>query len=86
MPECGGSELDRRGKRLLRRLLSVWLVVVGCTYDPDNRCSPGQVVYDTYCVCADGSAWTPAGCVVCAEDEVAGPDGCECACDDAGAP
>lgn len=71
----------RRGARRLVRLFAAGLAagaVAGCIYDDDDRCSDNQVAFDSLCVCAPGSAWTAQGCVVCAENEQPGANGCEC--------
>lgn len=62
-------------------LVLTTLGCVGCLYDPQDRCSAGEVLApDGFrCVCGEGFAWTAAGCVACAEDEVPGPSGCACA-------
>src|SRR5688500_5540567 len=63
--------------------LFFWLgssVLFACTFDPDDRCGAGQVVYgaNERWVCAPTFAPTETGCVPCAEDEVPGVSGCVC--------
>lgn len=56
--------------------------ITACVYDSNNRCGEGQVLYTQgveRCVCADGWAYTSAGCVRCAANEVSGTAGCICA-------
>ena len=66
--------------RLAFAFLGASSLPTACVYDADERCSPGQVLSsDTACVCAEGSAFTPQGCVPCAENEVPGTNGCVCA-------
>src|SRR5690606_29945550 len=62
-------------------LLLLGSIAGACTYDPDDRCGPNQVVYgdNQRCVCAPGTAWTDKGCVACGPNEVSGPSGCQCA-------
>lgn len=52
----------------------------GCLYDPDDPCSEGMEVYgdNMRCVCPEGSAYTPQGCVTCGEHEIASASGCSC--------
>jgi hypothetical protein len=55
-------------------------IVAACVYDSDDRCSPGQVLFDDYrCTCAEGAVLTAQGCVPCGENEVPGGSGCVCA-------
>jgi hypothetical protein len=65
----------------LRRAMATLALAAGaCVYDADDRCSINEVlVDDTRCECSEGSAYTPYGCVLCGENEVAGPNGCDCA-------
>jgi hypothetical protein len=69
-------------RRSMRRAVWVVLGVLGpaCTFDPDDRCGPNQVAWitDERCVCAEGTAYTEAGCVPCGEHEVATQAGCAC--------
>src|SRR5687767_11633147 len=51
----------------------------GCLYDANDRCGPNQQIgEDIRCVCAEGSAWTIGGCVVCGANEQASANGCAC--------
>jgi hypothetical protein len=55
-------------------------VIAGCVYDADDRCGPGQLLYDeSRCICAEGAVLTAQGCVPCAENEVVGGSACVCA-------
>lgn len=69
----------RRRPRLLRWVLATWLAS-GCVLDPDDRCGPYQTLWgdDQRCICEDGAAYTPTGCVPCKENEVVTPAGCAC--------
>jgi hypothetical protein len=69
-----------RRSRLSLAFGAAWILLpVACFYDADERCSPGQhLVGDTQCQCDEGTAFTPQGCVPCAENEIAGPAGCMC--------
>lgn len=51
-----------------------------CVYEADDACGPHQVLDTVYlrCVCAEGFAFTPEGCVACAENELPGAQGCSC--------
>jgi hypothetical protein len=68
-----------------RRRRALWAVLgmlsPGCVLDTDDRCGPNQVSWegDERCVCAEGTAYTPAGCVPCGANEVASAAGCVCA-------
>ena len=70
------------GARAKRRVLLGALAVAaaGCVLDTDDRCGPNQVAFegDERCVCAEGSAYTPDGCVPCGEHESVTPTGCAC--------
>ena len=86
MLSSGAEDIHERGG--MRRLTgtAALLLLLGsiagaCTYDPDDRCGPNQVVYgdNQRCVCAPGTAWTDKGCVACGPNEVSGPSGCQCA-------
>ncbi len=57
------------------------LAPVACTFDSSDRCGPNEVIYgnNERCVCVEGAAYTPAGCVMCGENEVPGSTGCVCA-------
>jgi hypothetical protein len=59
----------------------MFVAAIGCLYDPDERCGENQVYseLDSLCVCAAETAPTEQGCEPCGEDEVAGPNGCDCA-------
>jgi hypothetical protein len=54
---------------------------VACVFDPSDRCGPNEVIYgdNERCVCVEGAALTPAGCVLCGEHEMPGGTGCVCA-------
>jgi hypothetical protein len=54
--------------------------VTGCIYDADKPCGDDYAVYGdgVRCVCPEGTAYTPAGCVACGEHEVASASGCAC--------
>jgi hypothetical protein len=53
---------------------------VGCLYDSDKPCGEGLAVYgdNLRCVCPEGSAYTPTGCVACGEHEMVTATGCAC--------
>jgi len=63
---------------------ALWVVLgllgAGCVYDDDDPCGPGQVRWEDsqLCVCAEGTAYTPEGCVPCGEHALATPNGCVC--------
>lgn len=65
-----------------RRVLwgALLVVAAGCVLDTDDRCGPNQVAFEgnERCVCAEGSAYTPDGCVPCGEHESVSPGGCIC--------
>jgi len=68
-------------KRQLGVLAALLAATVGaCTFDPSDRCGPHQVIYgdNERCVCEEGAALTPTGCVPCGEHEVPGANGCDC--------
>jgi hypothetical protein len=52
----------------------------GCVYDADEPCGEDLVVYgdNARCVCPEGTAYTPTGCVACGEHEVPTEAGCSC--------
>lgn len=59
------------------------LPAIGCVYDSDQPCGPGQVIkvnseYSESCVCATGYAATATGCVLCGANEEIGATGCVC--------
>jgi hypothetical protein len=72
-------ETPRRRVWLLR--LALGTPLLGCVLDPDDRCGPYQTFSDDdeICVCEAGAAYTPTGCVPCAENEVVTSTGCGCA-------
>lgn len=76
---AGVRDARRRRTWLLRLALSAPLL--GCVLDPDDRCGPYQTIWgdNERCVCEDGAAYTPTGCVPCGENEVVTPNGCGCA-------
>jgi hypothetical protein len=43
----------------------VSLLALGCVLDSDDRCGPNQVIWgkDELCICAEGFAYMPTGCV-----------------------
>lgn len=57
------------------------LLAAACTYDSNDRCDDGQVMYgdNLRCVCAPNSVLVENACVPCGDNEVAGPTGCVCA-------
>ncbi len=71
-------------RRSYRRRRTLWAVLglmsPGCVLDTDDRCGPNQVSWEgnERCVCAEGTAYTPTGCVPCGANEVASPAGCVC--------
>ncbi|HTV24216.1 MAG TPA: hypothetical protein VMG12_36240 [Polyangiaceae bacterium] len=75
-----GEVRGARRRRWLRWALAC-LLAPGCVLDTDDRCGPYEVVYgdDERCVCVNGAAYTPTGCVPCGDFEVAGVTGCVCA-------
>ena len=62
-----GRSTPRRRVWLLRAALSV--PMLGCVLDPDDRCGPYQTIWgdNERCVCEEGAAYTPTGCVPCGE-------------------
>jgi hypothetical protein len=52
----------------------------GCLYDSDKPCGDDLAVYgdNLRCVCPEGTAYTPSGCVACGEHEVVTATGCAC--------
>lgn len=72
----------QRPNPIPRRALwvALGLIGAGCVYDADDPCGPGQVRWEdsSLCVCAEGTAYTPEGCVSCGEHELATPTGCAC--------
>lgn len=58
----------------------IW-IAAGCVLDTDDKCGERQVIWgdDEQCVCEEGSAYTPEGCVPCTANEVASATGCACA-------
>jgi hypothetical protein len=54
------------------------VAVSACTFDPDDRCDPHQIISSGICVCAEGYASTADGCVACGEHEIPGSGGCVC--------
>jgi hypothetical protein len=79
-----GPELASRVRRAWLRSIallgSATFAHAACVYDGDQPCGVGQVLDHEYlrCVCAPGSAYTPAGCVACGANEVADAQGCSC--------
>jgi hypothetical protein len=76
-----GREKARKRRRALRWLLA-GLLAPGCVLDSDDLCGPNQVIWgddDELCVCAEGTAYTPTGCVPCGENELGTAAGCVCA-------
>lgn len=67
-----------RGIGVLAVLLG--LVAGACTLDSSDRCGPHQVIWgdNERCVCEEGAALTPTGCVPCGEHEEPGAMGCVC--------
>lgn len=74
-----------RARRRQGAFVATWGILLAaplaCTYDPDDRCGPNEELVDDgqRCVCVAGAAMTPAGCVMCGPNEVAGATSCECA-------
>lgn len=66
------------------RRRALWVVLgllgAGCVYDDDEPCGPGKVRWEdaSHCVCAEGTAYTPEGCVTCGEHALPTPNGCVC--------
>lgn len=52
----------------------------GCLYDSDQPCDAGMEVYGDgeRCVCPAGTVYTPLGCEVCGDHEIATPTACVC--------
>jgi hypothetical protein len=55
----------------------------GCLIDDDDRCGPNQTLLEyaeesERCVCVEGTAFTPGGCVACGDNEMASAAGCVC--------
>jgi hypothetical protein len=67
-----------------RRRTAAWLALgalaSGCVLDSDDLCSENQVIWgdDQRCVCAEGTAYTPDGCVACSANESSSAAGCVC--------
>lgn len=67
------------------KLAGLWsglaLLATSCIIDTDNPCSEGQIVAkdgSKLCICPEGEALTPAGCLVCGENEEVGLEACDC--------
>lgn len=60
--------------------VSVSALLMACTFDADDRCGRHQSLSRDHerCVCDEGFAFTPSGCVACGAHEVAGDSGCVC--------
>lgn len=55
-------------------------VCVGCLYDDDARCDPGQVITeDGYCICREGSVLEGNRCAACRQGQVVVNGRCVCA-------
>ncbi len=82
-PSAPSCLVPSRRRRRKAPWIALFVVAAGCVLDPDDRCGPNQVIWgdDQRCVCAAGTAYTPEGCVPCAENEVSSPAGCVCAPD-----
>ena len=79
-PTCIRSRHRRAMTRRSASALALGLVGGACTYDPDDRCDVGEVLFsDIRCVCVEGLVQSANGCVPCGENEVAGAAGCVCA-------
>jgi hypothetical protein len=76
--EPGGSPW--RALRLLSQATLLGILSHSCVLDDDDLCGPNQVSWagKERCVCAEGTAYTPEGCVACKDHEVASPTGCVC--------
>jgi hypothetical protein len=76
----GGRAKARKRPRALRWMV-VSLLAPGCVLDSDDLCGPNQVIWgdDELCICAEGFAYTPTGCVPCGTNETASASGCVCA-------
>ncbi|MEY2935697.1 MAG: hypothetical protein RL033_6446 [Pseudomonadota bacterium] len=60
-------------------LTALGVLLAGCVYDENDRCSPGQIpLGEGLCVCPQGSVLAQQGCTVCGENEVSA--GRECVC------
>jgi hypothetical protein len=56
-----------------------WWWAIGCVYDPDDRCSPGQVVIEhDRCACAPGLVAIDGVCQGCPENELEQNGACVC--------
>jgi hypothetical protein len=77
-----GESLKRPPNPSRRSVL--WVVLgllgAGCVYDKDDPCGPNQVRWEdsSLCACAEGTAYSPEGCVACGEHALATPGGCVC--------
>lgn len=83
MTSNASARAARRGVRWLgATVLGGWIAttVVACTFDPDDRCGPHQVVYgnNARCVCEPGAVLTDKGCEPCGAHQVPGTSGCVC--------
>jgi hypothetical protein len=76
-PSLLGFPSRLRGTYLLPALVAL---LFACTYDPDDRCGPHQVLSSDplRCQCEEGFALTASGCVACGVHEVPGEGGCVC--------
>jgi hypothetical protein len=81
----GWHSIRRDGSRFRHWLFGVGLGVAahaasGCLYDPDEPCGKELSVHgdNVRCVCPEGTAYSPTGCVTCGEHEVASAAGCSC--------
>lgn len=83
LPHGSPASASRRWGRVFLMANAVTFPFIGCVYDGDQPCGPGQTLktnseYSAICVCAEGYAATKTGCVRCLENEEAGANGCVC--------
>jgi hypothetical protein len=79
-PRAPSARACRWGQ-VIAPVITLFLPVVACVYDSDNRCGEGQALETEgteTCICAKGYATTPTGCVLCPENEEPGATGCVC--------
>jgi hypothetical protein len=73
--------LANSSKIVFRAATLLWFgqIAVGCLYDPDNRCGPGQQLIEyNRCVCNPNHVLDGRGCVPCPENST--EQGGKCVC------
>jgi hypothetical protein len=71
--------VSSRGRSRCGVWLALGALASGCVLD-DDRCGPLQERWGEAerCVCVEGTAYTPTGCVPCGDNELASAAGCVC--------